>query len=805
MATPPLIPTFLPISKVDNLDTKMMPLMNTFRGDIVPATFDSFGNINNHPTPFYILCTAKIYNTANGIPSLPTTQNGLDVITFQQFGLTAGDPTTFSGTDIAKTNYAEKNQFTLTTFEDVLTSSESDSPGLLVPVYCYQDPTPIKDITIKPAFGFFRADVFWDGSSSINYLDYVNYLPVRPKFYKDFPTPFGKNINNVYNLASVYTPYWNNNNRIGTWSLFATNIQIDLINNANPNWKVGPAAAIVTISFNDPENPIFEAVNIIRTSTMYTVNYMNQYNDSALYWPDPYTNQSISTYSNQLITSSSPDSLFGGYPLNFLYQVGDPNTYKKSQGSYQNYYQNNHQQNYKGTVCQSNLPFQQIYCTNTLWDLQYIARNFEGVNSAYTLNTAFFDSSGVATTVGYSCLCNGSGEYNATCTSGLNKIVSTNPSYQYLSDYYGAACNNVFTGLYQYVAFQFIPIDFFNVPVKSFIPPIVSSLGPLEGPTGTQYYSEEGFPGEVGPVGVTGPSWPTAPTGASLPGPPIGPTGAGEFIITYPYNGATGATNAWPDNIQPNRILDNKLTQAISGWIQTPDVYVCPELIGNQEYCMFQDYYHSLMGFFYSRPQDLVTGSSCGQDYVPPEINYFWMKNYYPLGGCTGGDVCVPNYEYLIDPTVLGVKPFYCQSPTGTNPYPESVNGFNNTNTYPILNYDSIPNNTIFQPQTGTPITWDNFYTYQNLVPPAPPPSAQVSFKQVPYINALKLAQNNNVNQLTGKTQNEKGPSTLIIVIIVIIVLAIVVVVIIILYKSSKSKSMDVYNPNSSMFYQRIA
>jgi hypothetical protein len=83
----PLIPTFLPISVTDDSDTSLIPLMNTFRGDIVPATFDLSGNINNHPTPFYILCTTKIYNTDNEIASLPTKTAGYDVKTFQQYNI----------------------------------------------------------------------------------------------------------------------------------------------------------------------------------------------------------------------------------------------------------------------------------------------------------------------------------------------------------------------------------------------------------------------------------------------------------------------------------------------------------------------------------------------------------------------------------------------------------------------------------------------------------------------------------------------------------------------------------------------
>jgi hypothetical protein len=798
MSDPPFIPTFLPINRSNNTDTKNIPLMNTFRGDIVPATFDTSRNINNHPTPFYILCTAKIYNTRNAIPSLPDGTN----VTYQQFGLTAGDSNIFPGKDSSQSNYAEKNQFTLTTFADVLgTTNVQDptDPGLLVPVYCFQDPAVSVNNTLTPAFTFFRADVFWEGPPSQSYTDYINYLPPKPLPYKKFPTPYGKSVDNCYQLCSLYTPFIfdsDNNNRIGTWSLFATNQQLALL--------LGNAAA-VSIAFSDPDNPLtnpspyeyLNGVNILRTSTIYTVQSMNQYTGALVYWPLDYPDQQIITYNYNI---SGFGQYKGGYPLNFLYQVGSPNGYKKTQGNYQTYYQNS-VSNYLGTVCQPNMPGQPQLCSGTKWNLQTISNYYEGGTGNFGVNPyAYTFSTGYGS---YSCYCAGGENFNAACVQDryLTSINDTSDA----TEYYAVACNSIHAGIYQYLAFQFIPIDFFNVPVKSFIPPIVSSLGQFEGPTGTQYYSEEGSPGEIGPVGVTGPSWTNDVTGAKEPGPPIGPTGAGDYIITYPYNGATGATNAWPDNVQPNRIVDNTLTQAISGWIQNPDVYVCPELISDQKYCMFQDYYHSLMGFFYNRPQDLNTSSECGRDYIPSEVNYETLQKTYPAGGCTGGDVCVPNYGYLADPGNLGIKPFYCQSPTGTNPYPESLNGFNNTNSYPIFNYNNIylPDG-YPQPQTGTPITWENLYSYQNIIPPAPPPSAQVSYKQVPYINALKLAQNNNVNQLTGKTQNEKGSSTLIIAIIVIIILVVVIIVIIVLYRSSTSKSLDVYNPNSSMFYQQV-
>jgi hypothetical protein len=815
----PLIPTFLPISVTDDSDTSLMPLMNTFRGDIVPAYFDpdplspTYNTIINHPTPFYILCTAKIYNTGNDINTLPTRNPiGVDVRTYQQFGITQGDPSTFPGTDATRTNSAPKNQFALTTFNQALTTQvqNGESPGLLVPVYCYQDTNANGSSTsinpTQPSFGFFRADVFWKGDVSSDYNDYLTVLPDQPKDYKDFPTPYGVSIDNIYNLASVYNTWTKNNNRIATWSLFATNNQITLINNVNPGWIVGGQAAKVTISFNNPNTLIQKTpVNILRTSTLYTVINMNQYNDSTIYFPD-IPNQTILNYSGH-------NNASGGYPLNFIYQVGPITGYQKSQGFYQNYFQNA-TGNYQGTICQSSIPEQQNeICVNTPWDIQYIAKNFQGSNSIervnyYTLTTNYYTSSGSIETTEYSCNCSGGSQYNGTCT-GLNRIDSTNPAIELNSDYYSDTCNLVHTGLYQFVAFQFIPINFFNSPPKGSIPSIISPSNGATGGTGytgpklSEFYSEEGFPGSIGPTGTNGPSWPVQGTGAMLPGPPVGPTGAGVYTITYPYNGATGASNSWPDNSAPNRMNNVFLTQTISQWVTTPDAYVCPTLISNEKYCGFQDYYHALMGYFYTeRPQDLQPNSSCGKAYIPPRTNML-LEGFYPNGGCTGTKVCVPNYGWLETPdTTPG--PFICQESIQTNPFPESENGFNNTNTYPFYNYNGIAGNTQVQFPNGTPITWENLYTYQNLTPSNVISSNQVSFAKAPYTDAQKLATTQNVNPQTGKTQNQKGPGTVVIFLIILIIVIVIGIIIFVFVKSGNSKKKDMYNPSNEMFYSRV-
>jgi hypothetical protein len=816
----PLIPTFLPISVADDSDTKLMPLMNTFRGDIVPAYFDpdplspTYNTIINHPTAFYILCTAKIYNTANDIPSLPVRNPvNVDVRTYQQFGITQGDPFTFPGTDATQTNFAPTNQFALTTFNQALTTQvqNGESPGLLVPVYCYQESdNVISTNPVQPSFGFFRADVFWIGNSSSTYNDYLDVLPDKPRDYKDFPTPYGVSIDNIYNLASIYNTTWNNNNRTATWSLFATKQQISLINNANPVWKTGPQAAKVTISFNNPNGTAqIKSVNILRTSTLYTVINMNQNNSSEVYFPNS-SNQVIYYYTGDKNAS-------GGYPLNFIYQVGTTKGYQKSQGLYENYFQND-TGNYQGTICQSSIPFQQNeICINTPWDIQYIARNFQGSNSgpvfkSYNLVTNYYTSSGSIESTSYSCNCSGANQYNGACGSTdttNNQIVTTNVGLSLVNDYYYNNCNLIHTGLYQFVAFQFIPIDFFNVPPKGSIPSIVSpSLGATGGTgyTGsklTEFYSVEGFPGSIGPTGTSGPSWPSQGTGAVLPGPPTGPTGAGIYTITYPYNGATGAVNSWPDNSASNRMNNVFLTQTISGWIETPDDYVCPTLVSDEKYCGFQDYYHALMGYFYSeRPQDLQPNSSCEKAYIPQAANMI-LEGFYPNGGCTGTKVCVPNYDWLENPNTAP-GPFVCQESFGVNPYPESENGFNNTNSYPFYNYKGVSGETILQPQNGTPITWENLYTYINLTPTNNIPSTQVSFALAPYTDTQKLATTQNVNPQTGKTQNQKGPGTIVLFLIIIVVVIVIGIIIFVFVKSGNSKKKDMYNPGNEMFYSQV-
>lgn len=801
------IPPFLPISVSDDSDTKYMPILNTFRGDIIPATFDGSGNINNHPTPFYILCTGKIFNYFN-FASLPGPGSGTRI--YEQFGLTQGDPTIFPPTPNGNGNYAPFNQFTLTPFNEALTTQNQvdSSPGLLVPVYCYQDPAANQYLgnnlgPTTPAFFFFRADVFWKGQA---YYEFDQF-PAKPLNYNNFPTPFGVNISNIYYLASYYNQWWNSPSRIATWSLFASQAQMNQINAANANWSTGGQSAPVSIAFSNPSKG-YKAVNILRTSTLYTVNTMNQYNDSHCYWSDTiaFDNSTILTwnilYGNRNQSTFAPGQLSLGYPLNFVYQTGGSVKFKKTQGLYHNYYQND-LKNYEGTVCQSGLPWQaDSVCSNSGFDINNIANLYEGQGrDNFDFSTTFNNPGGGQEYTSYSCNCSGTGEYNASCWpegTTNTSINSTNPALNVLQKYYQLTCNTVHAGLYQFLAYQFIPIDFFNVPPKSFIPPIVSTF--FGSPTGTQFYSEQGLQGSIGPVGVTGPSWPPQGTGAQLPIAPTGPIGAGIGTITYPYNGATGASNDWVDSIGPNRMDNIQLTQTISDWVNAPDNYFCPTQIQDQPYCGFQDYYQSLMGYFYDNINEITPNSICEEQFVPSVANMS-SEGFYPAGACQNGKICVPNYQWLEDP-LKTPGPFICQSPVETDPYPESLNGFDNRNAYDILNFNG--GGTFPQSQTVSPITWRNLYNYKFLTPSNAVSAGQITYGKTPYIDATNLALNKNINPLTGKTQSEKGPGTVIIFLIIILIVIVIIVIIVLIFKSSNNKKKDMYNPSNEYFYSRV-
>lgn len=790
----PVLPTFLPIVTSSDDDTRNMPVFDSMRGDIVPAIFDSSGNIINNPTPFYILCTAKIINTGNNIPSLPPIEpDGLTLETYEQFGLVQGNklifPPTNGGTG-GGDNTMTKNQFGLCPFPKAFTqeiytnlvqkdpSYIPSSPGLLVPVYCYQDtgeyyasgtdPSPYAQ-RVSPAFFFFRADVFWEGAVPTGngaYDAYASKIPNYPLGYNDpaFPVPFGKNKNNIYYLSSVYTYNYNDNNRVGTWSLFNTINQIGYINQANL-FATGPAAAPVSIAFNLPtSNQSFTPVSRLSTSQLYTVNKMNQYN----------TTRKLRTGSNMqdiyiqdwcaqtTATGNCWPDTFGnlGYPLNFLYQIGSDSNFTNSV-NYSSYYQQGVpsvlEGSYQGTICQTQLPFSENYegCTN-YWDIATVSRLYEGGSSQYTFTTKNIIG-GTTYTTSYYCSCAGGDQYNGTCgTNGANTIVSDIGNLEIMGDYYGNTCNSVHAGIFQFTAFQFIPINFYTTPPQRSVPPI--------GPTGYQ-----SFPGKTGPTGITGPTTTSIPYLTNIQMQvPKGPTGYGNYTISFPFNSNTGASNPFPNTTIPNTVSNITLGNSISNWVANPNSQNCPDQTSpSHPQCGYQDYYHSLLGRFYKNPQDLLIGTVCGLDYTPP----WYYDGVGPTGGCTGGAVCTPNYKFLQDITNTKITPFTCQLPQATAPYPQTINGFN------------------FTSENITPITWENLSNYLYIVPPGVQTKPQ-SFAKQGYYNGLQAALNNTIDPTTHKTQ-QKSTNPIWIVLIVLIVLVVIILIFYFLLRSSSKPKAD--------------
>ena len=88
-----------------------VPLLDISRGKIILATFDSSGNINNNPTPFFILTTSKIYNN-NGFPNMPASPEVL----YQQFLLAQGNTKDFGATSNSVDNGQDPKNFYFSPF-----------------------------------------------------------------------------------------------------------------------------------------------------------------------------------------------------------------------------------------------------------------------------------------------------------------------------------------------------------------------------------------------------------------------------------------------------------------------------------------------------------------------------------------------------------------------------------------------------------------------------------------------------------------------------------------------------------------
>jgi hypothetical protein len=376
------------------------------------------------------------------------------------------------------------------------------------------------------------------------------------------------------------------------------------------------------------------------------------------------------------------------------------------------------------------------------------------------------------------------------------------------SNYYGMACSNLHLGTYNFSMFQFVPINYFNVPRKGAVPPIISPGNSLL----TPYTGEVANTGDIGIPATYGPPPQDLP-GTNVPIYTPGPVGAGPYSISYPFNGQTGASNNWPTLGEPNNRIQNiNLTNTLESWIENPENFECPRNVGSQNYCGFQDYYHSLLGYFYDKPQDLSPDVECGEDYVPPKDNLITTSIIYTPNGCKDGKICVPNYAYLENIGDPSIKPFYCQDPAQAVPYPESINGFNNTNSYTIENFNSgllippwfpfpaaggrVP---LLQPLTYTPITWSNLDTYINLTPNQAVPATTQSYEPVKFVPPLNFT-----NPSTGEVDH-KGNSVEYIIIAIIALIVLVAVVVFFIYYAAKSKKKDMYNPNNSKFYQIVA
>jgi hypothetical protein len=863
MATLPIIPTFLPISLDDLTDVGKMPAFNFMRGDIVPAMLDSSNNIINHPTPFYIFCTTKIVNTGNTFETLP--QYNPNLITpeaFIQFGITQGSGTVFPGTNPTRNNFAYKDQFTLTNFSKAFTSgvfgadNPGESPGLLVPVYCMQSSATYNPNSIPqqgfPAFNFFRADVFWNGSG-----DARDQIPDKPINYQseNFPTSLGRNVTQFYFLSALYGPTGIDKNRSGSWSSFLTLFQLNQFKIRS--FSGYPTAALVSIAFNDPFDSFnlpsdtdrganFFPVSVLRSSSIYTVYKMNQDNSGEIGGGED-KNKTIANWVSAGYPGNSlvPATRSYGLPLNFIYQIS-ADTYSQTQG-YNAFYQDGDivtGKNYVGTLCQGGYipkgyPNPIDY---GVWSNNYVSQFFK---YNFTFSEKVLTQNGYSST-DYLCSCVQPGDeellYNWECIGYIKK----NDIPIQSSNYYGNTCSNVHTGIFQFSAFQFVPVNFFSVPRKGAIPPIFSPEFPISG----GYKGEVAIPGTIGPAPIYGPPAPIGATG-TVPGPPMGPVGAGPYSISFPYSSATGANNNWnsPGELS-NRIPNTDLGEYIAGWYENPLNYECPRDVSVQGYCGFQDYYHSLLGYFYERPQNIPYSGECGDYYIPPFLGMVTSSINYPFGGCLGANICVPNYKYLENIGSTIEKPFVCQDPFQSNPYPQSTNGFNNTNSYQFQNYNYtllIPPQTIpptpnppipptfpgfisgwtpfptnpkppaFPPYGKapfpanqanifnyyTPITWENLNTYRNLTPNQVVPSNIPSFTPAPFLDSNTIAQQNLLDPLTGKTR-EKGDTPIYIVLAIIAVIIFVFAIVFFVYYSRKNKDKDMRNPSNFMYYTRV-
>lgn len=590
--------TYLPIDAFGTSDTRNIPRLDIMRGDITPAIFEqvtegttTFNRIVNTPTPFYIICHAKIFN---GYPQISSSLNGINSPfqqAYQQFGLSQGNSTYFPGSNANKSNAQFKTQFFLNTFVDTfLLQNGVDSTGLLVPVYCSKDP-------FGRGYFFFRADVFWNGIGDASLQ-----LPELPLSYDSplFPKPKGKDLSQIYNLSAFYTNGTNDNNRVGTWSLFLTNQEIINYVTRFKNFTTGPTAARVLIQFNAPQQSSYN-VQTLSPSTVYTVNIMNQESNSPLQkggFGNEFFNTTIGEYATKVNPAAGQNNL--GYPLNFLYPIGG-NTYTSvKEINPQVFYQPNRNQ-YLGNVNQT---------ASDGWNPSIISRLFQGnEGNSFKFGTAYTQGNSTTFT-NYTCYCEGGGQYNGLCHTkgrGMDTGINTNGPLAKYNNYYEVACNSIHAGTYQFLTYQFVPLNFYNAPPRTLVPQILDTQ---------------------------------------------------TSNITFPNNPNPDVKNPWPTSgLPPNTITNITIAETLFSWTKAPETYFCNELVNSKEYCGFSDYYMSLLGVFYQK-------GICGESYDTPNVNapsqidgtgQFYAFSNSCFNGTQRG-ICVPNFQYLENPTAIGTK-----------------------------------------------------------------------------------------------------------------------------------------------------
>lgn len=212
-----------------------------------------------------------------------------------------------------------------------------------------------------------------------------------------------------------------------------------------------------------------------------------------------------------------------------------------------------------------------------------------------------------------------------TCSCNNNNTCSSSSS-----SYFANNCSSVQVGIANYLTYQFIPFTQLKVPYGNLI----------TGVTGTSYQNFTTYPQGITP----------SPTGLKyVPGPygPNGSTGVtGVYFGETPIeiqnliDGGTGATGYTPAG-----------SSIISGWMtnSTAPQYNCDREVSASSYCGFIDYYESLAGLTYEY-------GLCGNTGYTSNVS----QTAFQVGGCTGTQLCVPNFTYFSSYDEVANPPFIC-------------------------------------------------------------------------------------------------------------------------------------------------